>query len=173
MDAIREAVKQNIDDALGFLVKAAKEELREQGHRLTGSLERSFEIKFMESADTIKAQILQLDYGIDLDTGIPANKINPNDPTYLKGLTDFFRRRTNLTGSELKGRVRATALKASKIGHPTKPYYGGKVYSKNGRRTGWTKIAYSEDNISKMEKLIAFDSFIESIVNSAFQEVTA
>lgn len=162
-------LESNVKEMLEFLIEAAKQELKDQGHYLTGKLDRSFESKIETVVnDTVTGRILQEDYALTLDSGIAPEDVNPNDPIYIKGLQDYFKKR-GYSITKSKGLANATAIKASRIGHPTKPYYKGRVYSKNGRRTGWIAAAYSQKNIDAAESLLRLDKWIDAIVSSTIQ----
>ena len=173
-DVINKIARTSVEEAMQFLVAAARKELKDQGHKNTGKLDRSFEIRVQSlSDDVIRGQILHEDYVDSLDTGIPQNKVPFSLPgtgsssKYISGLIDFFKSK-NLSAKEAKRRAFATAIKAKYrpgTGHPTRPYFGGKKYSKNGRRTGWKDHAWSEENIEKFESLIKFAFLLEEIVD--------
>ena len=159
---------------LQSLVKNAIDELNAQGHKLTGALEKSFEIKVTQTAEGIVGSILQNDYAIDLDTGVKASDIpslrSAAGKKYVNDLIDYFKKR-GYSLSQAKSYGVATAKKASRIGHPTQPYYNNRVYSKNGRRTGWIEASYSEENINKALDKVDFGKHVQEILDDLVNEV--
>ena len=181
MDEIKviRIIEENVEKALQYLIDRAHQELKDQGHRLTGNLERSFKFTIDGlKTDCVNGKILHADYGLTLDQGIKRSKVPFSRPSgrggrskYIEGLIDFFRKRGK-TLKEAKSFAFATAMKAKqRTGHPTRPYFAGRTHSSNGRRTGWTKIAYSKTNIDEFTRILRFSDFAEElvfqIVNSA------
>lgn len=162
-------IESNIEEALEFLMDQAKAELRRQGHYLTGNLERSFnyEIELIKE-DCIEARIVQADYAIALDKGIPSANVPFSKPNgrggrsqYIQALIEYFRKRGE-NSEDAKSYAFATAMKARyRTGHPTQPYFEGRSYSDSGRRTGWTERAYSEVNIREFGQILRFGELIE------------
>lgn len=174
-------IEKNIEEALQFLIDEAKRELEDQGHKLTGNLERSFRltIEGLET-DCVTGKILHADYGLALDTGIKRSKVPFTRPTgrggrskYIEALIAFFRKKGK-SSKEAKQFAFATAMKAKyRTGHPTRPYYNNKSYSSNGRRTGWTKRAYSKSNLEQFAKIVRFGELAEELVFQITQSVNA
>lgn len=177
--AVYKIVEDNIEAALQYLIQQAREELAEQGHKLTGRLSNSFETAIEGLAtDCVTAKILQEDYALVLDKGIKRSRVpfsrrsgRGGKSKYIEGLIDFFRKRGKSL-KDAKSFAFATAMKAKyRTGHPTRPYYQGRSYSRNGRRTGWTKQAYSQRNLQEFEKILRFADFAEELVIDIVQEI--
>jgi hypothetical protein len=108
-----------------------KKELRDQGHYLTGALERSISSKHISAGGKTVIEGQALDYAEDLFEGIRPEHINPNDPAYIKGLTEYAQKRFGKSGkSAIKAAV-AIARKHSQEGMPTQNSYN---YSNTGER---------------------------------------
>jgi len=128
-----------IDAVLKVMIDKFKEELEKQGHKLTGRLINSLEAEVKVTENGITGYVMAEDYGLILNTGVPANKIpfNPGSGAksskYIDALVRYFR----LRGLSEKRAIRAafaTANKHKREGMPTKASYR---FSQNGRRKGW------------------------------------
>jgi hypothetical protein len=174
-------IEENIEEALQFLIKAAKQELKDQGHSLTGNLEKSFEVKLSKALQGgLTGEIVQEQYAEALDKGIKARRVpfrrgrrgsGGGSSRYIQALIRFFQLR-GINARDAKRFAFATANKAKKTGHPTKPYYQGRSYSSNGRRTGWVKNSYTNANVRQMEKIINLGQAVNEIVNEVIRDIT-
>lgn len=125
-----------------YLIDKLRTEFVRQGHNLTGSLVASLEFKVSLLRGGFSIQFLANDYGVALNTGVPAERI-PYTPggarrggtsKYIQGLIRFVQRRMQLRGKEATSAAFAIARKHAREGMPTRSSYR---YSQNSRRTGW------------------------------------
>lgn len=134
--------KTNIDDAvrrgMQLIVDELKEEMRAQGHVLTGSLLRSLEVDVSFERDGVRGVLKWSEYGNYLERGVKAAQIpfrrgsGARVSKYIQGLIRFFELR-GLNEREAKSAAFATANKHKREGMPTRSSYR---FSSNGRRTG-------------------------------------
>ena len=138
-------------------VKELREQILLQGHRLTGSLIKSARANsVVVNEDTAVIRILLNDYGVPLNTGVPAPRIPYGSYTgarvskYIQGLKRFAKLRFRVTDKQALGIAFAIANKHKKEGMPTANSFR---FSKNGMRTRY--IEQTIKNITKdIEKLI-------------------
>lgn len=152
--------KKTIDKETLRLQDELKEELRAQGHYLTGALERSIDSKFVDQGDTIAREIVANDYAETLNTGIPSSKININDAGYIAGLTRYAEQRFGYFGEQAKTVAFQIAAKHKKEGMPTKNSY---QYSENNRRTHAIDVS--------VENNLETDRLMESGLSQEIDEV--
>jgi hypothetical protein len=119
-----------------------KKELRDQGHYLTGALERSFTSNQSTTSSKSVIEIKALDYAEDLFEGIRPEHIDPNDPAYIKGLTRYAEKRFGKTGKAAIKAAVAIARKHSEEGMPTQNSY---QYSNTGERLFANVEAYNKN----------------------------
>jgi hypothetical protein len=145
IDTIKNIIRRKFETELELIISDLRDELRQQGHRATGSLEDSltFEIKDSDK-DGLLGTIFGNDYWRPLDTGVAASRI-PYSPGKGRGGTSKYIQaliewaavvRPELDERERKGFVFAVATKASREGNPTKGSYS---FSRNGARTGFVE----------------------------------
>jgi hypothetical protein len=160
-------LKERIERALDLLIKAAKKELRAQGHYASGKLERSFETKIDESnLALITGEILQEKYGLALDTGVSRGRVNYN-PLDLLSWARIIKPGTSQTGLiRFLYNMKRVHLRE---GIPTRRSF---AFSRNGRRAEWTKYAY-EDNLDPMEAALDFFGLVQEIVDSSIERFAA
>lgn len=123
-----------------------KAELSAQGHRNTGSLERSFTHEVRRESGMLIGAIKSNEYSIYLEFGVPANRI-PFSPgsgakssKYIAGLINYFTTK-GLAASEARGAAFATAHAHKREGMPTRASF---AYSSNGRRVGFMRTTLSQ-----------------------------
>ena len=131
----------SVEDLATYTVNQIRRATRDQGHYLSGRLDRSTKEKIIETPDAIIIDIVRDAYGEALENGIPRNSI-PYSPgsgaktsRFIQGLLDFVKRR-NLkprAGQTQLGIAFAIAQSMKKTGYPL---VGSKKFSKTGRRTG-------------------------------------
>lgn len=132
-------IKSVLNDALVFVVGKLKEELKAQGHVLTGNLLNSIQISFIETGDEIIGGIISEEYGLALDKGVRAKRIpykrgsGAKSSKYIAALIRFFELR-GLGPKNARSAAFATANVHKREGMPTQNSF---KYSSNGRRTGW------------------------------------
>lgn len=145
IDRIKNIIRQRFEQQLNAIVGDLRDELSQQGHRATGSLEDSltFEIKDSDK-DGLLGTIFGNDYWAPVDSGVSAGKI-PYTPGKGRGGTSRYIQaliewaavvRPELDERERKGFVFAVATKASREGTPTRGSYS---FSRNGARTNFVQ----------------------------------
>lgn len=144
--AIGDKTIQVVEDKLK---DAYADELRQQGHYLTGALEQSIGAEKEETGDGIAIEITANDYADPVNDGVPAHKI-PYDSSqttgakhskYIEGLKNYAKLRFGLNNEEdALSAAFAIAKKHEKEGMPTQGSY---AYSTNGKRTEAIERAYN------------------------------
>ena len=122
-------------------VEAVKLELAAQGHRLTGKLIDSVTYQVKQTATGTLIEGLMLDYGIPVNTGVPASNIpysgsrrgGGKASKYIAGLKLFAQLRFRVPEKEALRIAFAIANKHKKGGMPTQ---NSKRFSSTGKRTG-------------------------------------
>lgn len=140
-------ISQLSDDLERDLAK----ELRDQGHYLTGALERSINSKTRSTGTGAALDVEALDYINDLNEGVPASQIQV-DTAYVQELAAYAQKRFGVSG---KAALRAgynIARKHAIEGNPTKASY---QFSNTGDR-----LHAIEDSYEKNEAL--YDQQIET-----------
>jgi len=133
-----------------YLVIKLGQELREQGHSLTGALIESLEYRVRSFAGRMVVEFLSNDYGAYLNAGVPASRIpytaggkrRGGKSLYIQGLIRYVERRMGLRGREAVGVAFAIARAHKREGMPTRGSY---QYSRNGRRTGWVDVILKQE----------------------------
>lgn len=154
MDYTKE-IKDRINEALTLLTNEVKNQLEIQGHKNTGRLERSIVSEVKINAENILGTAYMEEYGINLDTGIPADKIVLTQK-YLNGLIEYFRSKGFAERSTKIAFMTARAHKRE--GMPTRGSY---AFSSNGKRTGF--IQDSWDIVSDEFEKIILDELITKV----------
>ena len=109
-----------------FIFNQLANELISQGHKLTGSLIKSFEIEIERQEDKVIYKFLMNDYGLSLEYGIKPNKIpyTPGGPPrggtskYIQGLIRFAQLKFKADKRRAKHIAFAIAAKHKKEGYP-------------------------------------------------------
>jgi len=109
-----------------FVFEQLAEELVRQGHKLTGSLIKSFELQINEDAESVTYGFLMNNYGLSLEYGIKPSRIpytiggSPRGGTskYIKGLMEFARLKFKADKRRAKQIAFAIAHKHKKEGYP-------------------------------------------------------
>lgn len=148
-----------------IIKKAFRQELREQGHYLTGGLERSINGDVTEADNVAKLEGSAANYSGILDDGTTADRVPFNQGSgaghskYIDGLITYFKLR-GLGDKEAISAAFATAKVQKREGMPTKGSY---AYSKNNER----KIF-----IDRTEKQISaqVDTMISEGVDDMFEK---
>ncbi len=148
-------------NAVQAIAEKGKDELREQGHVATGRGIASLKAKVVESVgDTLRLGIEGNDYLLDLDTGIPASKVDTSAAAKAKLLKWARIVKPGLSESNLKRFTFLTLNKAAVFGFPLPGAY---AFTKNGRRTEWMKFGL-EMNTEKIieEQFKVFELLVEN-----------
>lgn len=109
-----------------FIFAQLTAELIRQGHKMTGSLIKSFETKIQEKTDSVSIEFLMLNYGLSLNYGITPARIpyTPGGPArggkskYIEGLIRFARIKLKADKKSAKGIAFAIARKQKEKGYP-------------------------------------------------------
>jgi len=166
---------KNLQDGLDFLKKKIIEELAAQGHKASGSLERSIELIIEDKGSAMVGKILMNDYSLYLDKGVPASRV-PYYPgsgrklsKYIDALIEWSRYiKPALSEKERKSFAFAVATVAKKEGHPTSGSY---AFSSNGRRKAWHENAI-EKNLEEFEKILKLGDVLFEHINNLITEFT-
>ena len=158
-------------DKIGEIaVEAVKIELAAQGHKLTGALIDSVTYQVKETDKGAIIEGILLDYGIPVNTGVPASNIpftlnnkgslkafkkanfrrSTGVSKYIAGLQLFAILRFRVPKKEALSIAFAIATKHKKEGMPTK---GSKRFSSTGKRTGAIQEALSKID-AKIQEII-------------------
>lgn len=151
------------------------DELRDQGHKASGRLIASVVAKVKSALDEIELALSHLDYGIIVNTGVPAANVpysrgsGAKTSKFIDALIGWIRLRGIAGGLEKTVRsvafAMATAMKRDGI--PTKGSY---KFTNNGRRTMWIDYIYNKYNVEWQDRVaelssdyieMAFDSMLE------------
>lgn len=162
--------------AVKLLTKRGQRVLEEQGHRASGKLiDTMAAIMISEKPSSWIAGIEIEDYGIDVDTGTPANRV----PSPFKDVGEFkqYIERLKQWADQVKpgmdqlersNFVLAVNRKHRIEGIPTKD---SRRFSRTGRRTGWIKEAFEDKQIQEevRQELDLFTFFV-AFFDRAIQE---
>lgn len=156
--------KQTISKVSKTLEEGLAKELRDQGHYLTGELERSITSRENSTANGEDLEISALDYIDDLDQGKRPEHIDESD---IAGLTRYAQLRFGYSGDQAVKAAVAIARKHRREGMPTKNSY---VYSSTGERKFVIEETYDR-NIGLFDQQIEdglsneLDSFIDKTLD--------
>lgn len=151
--------KSTLDKVAKLLNKSLSIELKDQGHHLTGALERSIEqaYRVIEKSKETELNGYALEYAQDLETGQPSSGKLPSVAELFK----YFK----LRGLNEKEATRAAILtqrKQSKEGMPTK---ASKRFSKTGERKNFISRTW-KSNQQKVDSLM--DAGMDAIFNDEY-----
>lgn len=125
-------------NSLEIAISEIKKELADQGHNHSGKLSRSIKPHLKLISDGIRGEITMLERYIFINTRTPGARIPFSGRTgrggkskFIQALIKYFREKGF---ANPKRAAFATAYKMKKEGRPTK---GSRLFSKNGRRTGF------------------------------------
>lgn len=145
MSKITDRLVPAISDSMADIKRLLIQELSQEGHRLTGSLESSISFEVKADAVGVTAILTAFDYALVLEFGVPASRIPYGGRTgrggqskYIQGLYRFFTLR-GLGTREALGAAFATANVHRREGMPSRGSY---AFSSNGRRTGFTRSVF-------------------------------
>lgn len=140
-----------------YLELDLKKELRDQGHFLTGALERSITSKQTTSGGKSVIEMEALDYADDLFEGIPPEHIDESD---IAGLIKYAEKRFGYSGNRAIKAAVAIARKHAKEGNPTRNSY---QYSATGERLFANVEAYNKNEAE-------YGNFLETGVSSEIDQ---
>ena len=147
-----------IEKVADVFIANLKDELRDQGHHLTGELEASIKT-FLYNRRTQFVHVLAEDYIHELDQGVPAWRISKSD-AYVFAMIEYVKKRMGASHSEANQIGWAIAKKHRREGMPTE---ASKIWSDNGERTGAIKRT---DDRSAFESELVFEDEIEKEIDS-------
>lgn len=165
MEVIEREIYKMLDDTGRYMLSLFKEELKLQGHYNTGRLDKSMEVKTEILARGFVITFLMEEYGIKLDTGVPAGLVPTSGAEraqWISGLADYFRSK-GFGASSGQFAIR-TYFRHVREGMPTKASYR---FSKTGQRTGFIDAAYSKAESSILDKIdkLNIQLVIEDIIS--------
>lgn len=143
---IQQAFQEAADRLLSYAARAVKKELSEQGHRLTGSLERTTRTELQVGSEQITGRVVMNEYFAYLERTLPANRVpyrrgsGAKRSKAVEGLERYWKLR-GLAPKEARSATFATLNKWKQEGRPTRASFR---FSKNGRRTGFLESAIKE-----------------------------
>jgi hypothetical protein len=162
-----------IDKFKKWLVRTAKKELKQQGHRNNGALEESLEAIEEVGDDYIYIRLMAAYYADYVNNGVSKDKIPFSGTTsgktgkmiassyansvsiksaYIDALTRYAESRMQLTGKAALSAAFAIAKTHKEHGMPSPNSY---KYSKTGKRTDWIdEILVRDDNFNEIMKFI-------------------
>jgi hypothetical protein len=148
-------------------IEIAREELRQQGHRVTGETERSFKAVVTKVGPYnytgeifVKTSAVILNFGVTA-ARVPYGGGRAKTSLYIQALLNWAANvRPELDDKERKSFVFAVAAKAKKEGHPTRGSY---AFSKNGRRKKWMDFSVDLTNI-QIERFIDPSVLLQKII---------
>lgn len=154
----------NLQMVSNFVIAELRKTLIVQGHNLTGNLASSIEAYTLDTLNGYFIRFYWEDYGVPLDTGVPAEKI-PFSPgsgkrssNYIDGLIKYVKQRMNITGDkEAKSIAFAIAYKQKQEGMST---VSSKRFSSSGKRNNWVN-----------NTLEAIDDKLTLLINDALYEI--
>lgn len=152
------------------LERDLKQELRDQGHYLTGTLENSLKPVFGQESNSVVLEVEALDYINDLENFTPPDQIHLSESQFQK-LKQWVRLRgMGNTEFEVSQIAAAIYSKWKAEGRPTED---SKAYSSNGRRTHAIETSY-ENNQAEYEGLIenGLSSELDDLINKTFDQTT-
>ncbi len=138
------------------LIADLQQELRDQGHYLTGALENSMKHFQSENGNKVDSEVIALDYLQRLDEGVPGYQIDESD---IAGLTRYAQLRFGKTGKAAVKAAIAIARKHRQEGMPTK----------TGERLDAIEISYdTKENDQLVEDGLKQE--IEDYIDKTFKE---
>lgn len=150
----------HLEDAAEYLRTEIKTELEQQGYRNYGQLIDSIDISTTVTDRKIVTEIWMMAYWYYVNK----HKIWRKDPPPYSALYKWAKKKkSSLDEKELKSFVHAVRAKIKKEGSPMDSSY---EFTKNGRRTEFTKYAI-DNNLEKVAKLINFTKPIRNIFEQA------
>lgn len=141
--------KQALNKVALLINKALIQELNDQGHRLTGALERSLSaFRVIDKSKETQLNGYALDYAQDLETGMPSSGKLPS----VAELQKYFVLRGLSANKALQAAI-LTARRQAKEGMPTK---ASSRFSKTGERKKFISRTW-RSNEQKVDSLIDFE----------------
>lgn len=161
-----------------WLVGELRDELKDQGHNLTGRLSNSVDADINEDADGWEMDISHEKYGVYLDFGVRPDRI-PYTPgsgakysKYINALKNWVLARGIKTNEKAAlSMAFAIARVQKREGMPTRGSY---KFSNNGRRTGWVQFpATSKENDIHAQLYDFYRDYVDASIDDAMTELAA
>ena len=140
------------------------EQLRLQGHFLTGALEKSIKEIVIETPNGFELTASAAEYMEDLESGVPGEHISIY-PKSIQEMTRYVELRMGYSGKYAQKVAVAILKKQQKEGMPTKGSY---QYSKTGERTEAIKDTFHQ-NQDKYGQVI--DNKVSGILDADFNTI--
>lgn len=159
-----------------WLIGELRDELRDQGHNLTGRLSNSIGADIDEDADGWEIDISHEKYGVYLDFGVKPDRI-PYSPgsgakysKYIHALKDWVLARGIKTNEKAAlSMAFAIARVQKREGMPTR---GSFRFSQNGRRTGWLQYpSTAKENDIHSQLYDFYAQYIDASIDDAMTEL--
>lgn len=160
-------------DELGkFLVERLRHELTQQGHVLTGALRDSIRFELDIQEKDLVLRFLYLDYGEDMNKGVPASRIPQSGTAMTRRINDLARW-VSMHGLAAGPSARRVAFFINRTHSVTgMPSPGAFAFSRNGRRIGFQDhtIATQRTEIFKQSQE-AMRDMVQHLLISIFADV--
>jgi len=166
-------LKESVNKLLEVVKKSIQEELEAQGHRATGKLIDTVEIRLTKTPDGYRGGIYVQDYAVILDKGVRPDRV-PYSPgsgaktsLYIEALKEWTKIiKPGLGERERTSFAFAIAANAKKQGHPTQGSY---EYSRNGRRKEWAKFAI-DGKVNQFAEMMDVGNFVATLISNFVTE---
>lgn len=172
MAADTTAILKRFLDGLEEIADKARKEIKDQGHVASGKLLKSIEVKITDAdLDHLVGVILSEDYGLEVDTGIPASRV-PTSGSAARAWVDGLRKwakfvKPSATDIEIKRFAFRVHRAHIRYGVPTP---GSFKFSKNGRRTSWIQEGIGK-HVEKFEEDFKLGASIEEVFDAIIRQV--
>lgn len=159
--------KQTIPKLADTLEKGLEKELRDQGHYLTGALERSINSRNNANGNAEVLEMEALDYIDDLDHGVKPDNIG-NFNQHVQKMAEYAQKRMGVHGRLAAKIGYRIAQKHAEEGIPTKSSY---QYSSTGERLHVIQETYDhiEDQFDQLVENGLSDE-IDSFIDKTFDQ---
>ena len=165
--------RQLLEQIASLALQAVAIEWKAQGHNLTGKAIREMETRIVEKGNVTVIEGYVINYMATINAGVTASRIpytrgsGARSSQYIKGLTDYVKRRMGKSEKEAQRIAFAIASRHKKEGMPTK---ASRRFSKTGKRTGFIEQAL-EDVEPQLAELIerGIEESINFVIDSFFK----
>lgn len=142
-------------------------ELRDQGHYLTGALERSIKSRQTNSGNSFVLETEANDYITDLNEGVPASQIQV-DVAYVQELAAYAQKRFGVSGGAALRAGYNIAKKHAIEGNPTKASY---QYSNTGDRLHAIEDSYQKNEAEYDQQIeTSLSQELDDLIDHTFTE---
>jgi hypothetical protein len=126
---VSNSIQKAMAEAMQLIQDGLRNELVQQGHRLTGGLADSMEITYSKDGETLRGHIQARDYAVYVDAGVAPNRVRYP----IRVMIEYFILR-GLPRKEATSAAYATRAVHRRDGIPSRGSYR---YSLNGHRKGF------------------------------------